>query len=136
MALIEWTSNFSVHLSEFDEEHKQLVAMINSLHEAMKSGKGKDSMAALLDKATVYAQKHFAHEEKMMLQYNYPKYKEHKEIHDEFAQKVTELRGLHDQNLLQANQLLNILREWLINHICNTDMHYSSFFLKAMKEEK
>ena len=69
----------------------------------------------------------------IMTHFNYPKYKEHKATHDDFAQKVTELRALHDQKVLQASQLLNILREWLINHICSTDKQYSDFFIKALK---
>lgn len=133
MALIDWSSNFSVNIPEFDSEHKKLVAMINSLHDAMKSGKGKEAMNGLLDEVAEYALKHFSHEEKLMTHFSYPQYKEHKATHDDFAQKVTELRALHDQKVLQASQLLNILREWLINHICSTDKQYSDFFNKALK---
>lgn len=134
MALIDWNSNFSVDLAEFDLEHQKLVAMINSLHAAMKAGKGREAMGTLLDEISDYVLKHFAHEEKLMVQHSYPKYKEHKTAHDDFVKKVKELRSLHDQKLLQANQFLNMLRDWLINHICNTDKQYSSFFLAVLKK--
>ena len=35
MALITWTDNLSVSVTEVDEQHKKLVAMINELNEAM-----------------------------------------------------------------------------------------------------
>ena len=69
-----------------------------------------------------------------MVQYNYPKYKEHQAAHDEFKRKVSELRKLHDQKLLQSSQLLNTLRDWLINHICNIDKQYGAFFAENIKK--
>ena len=104
MALIEWSDKLSVSMFEFDEEHKKLVGMINSLHEAMKSGKGKDLLPKTLDECTNYALKHFAHEEKLMVQYQYPEYKKHKAVHDDFVTKVVESRKLHEQQRIhQAN---------------------------------
>lgn len=134
MALIEWNAKLSVTVPEFDEEHKKLIGMINSLHEAMKSGKGKELLTKILDEATEYTLKHFAYEEKLMLQYRYPEYKAHKELHDEFVKTVTEFRKKHDQKMLQAGQLLNILKEWLINHINNVDKRYGPFLMAAMKK--
>jgi len=134
MSLIEWNTKLSVTVFEFDEEHKQLIGMINSLHEAMKSGKGKELLTKILDDATEYTRKHFAHEEKLMVQYRYPEYKAHKELHDEFIKTVTEFRKKHDHKLLQAGQLLNILKDWLVNHINNVDKKYGPFLMVAMKK--
>jgi len=134
MALIEWDTKLSVTVPEFDEEHKKLIRMINSLHEAMKSGKGKELLTKILDDSTEYALKHFAHEEKIMVEYRYPEYKAHKALHGEFIKTVTELIKRHEQKLLQAGQLLNILKEWLINHINNVDKKYGPFLMAAMKK--
>ncbi|WP_378954770.1 bacteriohemerythrin [Pelosinus sp. sgz500959] len=133
MALIKWDAKLNVNVPEFDEEHKKLVQMINSLHDAMKSGKGKELLTKILDEATDYTLKHFVHEEKIMVQYKYPEYKEHKATHDEFAKKIVELRNLHDQQRLPSNQMLNTLNAWLINHINDVDKKYSPFLIKVMK---
>lgn len=134
MAFIEWDKKLSVGVSEFDEEHKKLIVMINSLHDAMKSGKGKELLAKILDEVTEYALKHFAHEEKLMVQYRYPEHKEHKAAHDHFVKTVVELRKQHDQQLLQAGKLLKLLQDWLVSHINNIDKKYSLFFMEAMKK--
>lgn len=134
MALIEWSANLSVGVSEFDQEHKKLILMINSLHDAMKAGKGKEVLAKILDEVTEYALKHFAHEEKLMVQYKYPEYKEHKTVHDNFVKTVIELRKQHDQQLLQAGKLLKTLQDWLVHHINNIDKRYSTFFVGVMKK--
>jgi hemerythrin len=127
MALIDWSPNFSVGIAQLDDEHKQLIKMINTLHDAMKQGKGRQALLPLLDELTDYALNHFAHEESLMVQHKYPEYEQHKKIHADFAKKISEYKKLHDQQLLSANQLLNILRDWLISHICNTDKMYGPF---------
>ncbi|MGB9912684.1 MAG: hemerythrin, partial [Candidatus Kapaibacteriota bacterium] len=42
MAFIEWNDNYSVGVSIIDNQHKQLIRIINELHEGMGTGKGKD----------------------------------------------------------------------------------------------
>ncbi|WP_019554442.1 bacteriohemerythrin [Propionispira raffinosivorans] len=132
MAIVTWTDEFSVGIPKFDEEHKKLVTMINNLHAAMKEGRGKDTMEELLLGLTKYVNTHFSHEETLMAKYNYPNYEKHKKIHDDFKAKVIEYKCLYDKNLLPANQLLTVLRDWLIKHICDTDRDYGPFLEKHM----
>ncbi|MDR3590203.1 MAG: bacteriohemerythrin [Negativicutes bacterium] len=134
MALIKWTERLSVGVPKIDEEHKKLVEMINSLHEAMRLGNGKEVLAKILDECTAYVLTHFANEEKLMVQYKYPEYKDHKAVHDEFVKKVVELRKQHDQQLLQSNQLLKVLQDWLVNHITSIDKRYGPLLMEAMKK--
>jgi len=84
MASIEWTSNFSVKIPLFDAEHQKLIKMINSLEQAMKEGTNKEILSGLLTDVLNYTLRHFAHEEKLMIQYNFPFYAEHKAVHDHF----------------------------------------------------
>ena len=128
MSLITWNDNFSVNIPQFDQEHQQLIAMINSLHEAMKQGTGKKAMGTLLDDLTNYASTHFSHEEQMMVRYSYPDFKKHKQSHVDFAQTIKEYRSLYENSSLSAGNLLNLFQSWLINHICDTDKQYTAFF--------
>ena len=134
MAFIDWNEKLSVSVSELDEEHKKLIGMINSLHDAMKTGKGKDLLAKILDEMTQYVLKHFANEEKLMPKYEYPEYKQHKAAHDEFVKIVGELRKKHDAQLLQAGQLMKTLQDWLVSHITTVDKRYGPFIMAAMKK--
>lgn len=134
MAFIDWNEKLSVSVSEFDEEHKKLIVMINSLHEAMRAGKGKDILAKILDDMTQYVLKHFANEEKLMVKYAYPEYKQHKAAHDEFVKTVGELRKKHDAQLLQAGILMKTLQDWLVSHITTVDKRYGPFIMAAMKK--
>ena len=65
-----------------------------------------------------------------MEQAQYSGYAAHKQLHIAFSKKVEEYLDLFAKNLLPANQLLVILRDWLIHHICNVDREYMPFLKK------
>ncbi|WP_182185645.1 bacteriohemerythrin [Pectinatus frisingensis] len=128
MSYIDWDQSYSVGVAKFDAEHKKLLRMINQLHDAIEAGRGDEMIAPLLDGLVDYVNTHFSHEEELMKKYNYSKYAWHKKIHDDFVDKVKRDIKLHERHLLSPIQLLNTLRNWLLNHICHDDKQYSDFF--------
>jgi len=130
MALITWNNDLSVNINEFDEEHKKLISMINDLHSAMGSGKGKETIGSVLSRLVDYTKTHFAAEEKLMLKHRYPGYVSHKALHDDLTKQVVDLqKKLQEGKVLVTVQVMNFLRDWLSNHIQNTDKKYGPFFI-------
>ena len=70
MAFLEWNDSFSVKVGKIDNQHHELVNMLNNLNDAMKTGKSKDNMSGILDNMVDYAAIHFALEEKYFDQFN------------------------------------------------------------------
>jgi len=135
MALINWSNSYSVGISIFDEHHKKLVSLINTLHDSMKQGKAKEVQEEILSELIKYTKNHFAEEEKYFAKYNYPDEKLHKNEHALLTNKVIDFsKALKSGQVLISTELMNFLRDWLINHIANSDKKYSQFFLsKGMK---
>lgn len=128
MALIPWTEDLSVHIAEMDKEHKQLVAMINELHEAMTSGKGKDVLGGVLTRLVDYTRFHFAAEEKLMISHQYPGYLNQKSEHDNLTKKVMDIKARIDAgNMVVTVEVMAFLKDWLTKHIIGMDKKYSSF---------
>ncbi|MFU8818504.1 MAG: bacteriohemerythrin [Desulfurivibrio sp.] len=129
MALFTWKEEYSVNIKEIDDQHKELVAMINELHEAMMQQRAKDVLGKILNKLVSYCAGHFATEERLMQTHGYPEYAGHKAKHDKMTAKVLAL-----QNDLKANKLnlttevSQFLRDWLDKHILGTDKKYSTHF--------
>ncbi|MDR3590435.1 MAG: bacteriohemerythrin [Negativicutes bacterium] len=127
MALIDWSSQFSVAVPDIDEEHKRLVGMLNSLHEAMKVGKGKQRLLELFEELYQYSKYHFAHEERLMKKCGFAGYAEHKKEHDAFVLRASELREqVTKHNAQLTTQTLTFLRDWVVNHIGAMDKKYSA----------
>jgi hemerythrin-like metal-binding protein len=103
--------------------------MINELHDAMKSGKGKDVMGRILSGLISYTDTHFKAEEKYFAQFKYPDAAAHMKEHAAFVKKVTEFQiDFEGGRLTVSIDTLYFLRDWLQGHIKGTDKKYSSFF--------
>jgi len=127
MALIIWSEDYSVNVPILDADHRKLIEMINTLHDAMKTGKGKDVLEKIISDATAYTLQHFVNEEKLMIQHKYPDYQEHKRIHEEFIKKIADLKKQYESRQLQSSSMLSTLQSWLVTHITNVDKKYSPF---------
>jgi hemerythrin len=128
MALITWNDTLSVNIKEIDEQHKKLIAMVNELHSAMGSGKGKEAMGSILGGLVDYTKGHFSAEELIMLKHQYPGYLKHKADHDALTKQVLDFQGKYTEGkTLVTVEIMNFLKDWLTNHIQNTDKKYGPF---------
>jgi hemerythrin-like metal-binding protein len=128
MAFISWDDSYSVHVREIDDQHRKLIDMINSLHEAMKEGRGRNVIGTILDEMSDYAAVHFDTEEKLFEKYRYPGKSDHKQEHDAFVGQVIDFRKKYSRDeLFLSLEVTDYLRNWLLRHIQGSDMKYSSF---------
>lgn len=128
MSLIAWDQSISVNIPSIDTQHQKWIGMINDLYDAMRSGKGKEVVGKILEEMVQYTQTHFAAEERLMRQYGYPEYEQHKLAHDRFVEKVKDLqaRNAAGQIALSA-EVFTSLKDWLVNHIQTVDRRYAPF---------
>ena len=129
MSLIVWDSSMSVNVSEIDRQHQKLVAMINELHNGLKSGKGKDALGKILNGLISYTDTHFKAEEKYFAEFKYPDAASHSKEHAAFVKKVSDFKNDFEHGRLTVSiETLHFLRDWLQGHIKGADKKYSSFF--------
>jgi hemerythrin len=132
MDLVKWTEEYSVGISEFDEQHKRLFALINDLYAAMKTGKGKDALGEVLKGLSEYASYHFATEEKFFAKFGYPETDKHAFEHGAFIAQVKDLKTKFDKgSILVSLETLEFLKNWIQNHINKVDKQYSGFLIAS-----
>ena len=129
MTLINWNDSLSVGVAEIDRQHKNLIAMINELDNAMRVGKGKDVIGRIVDDLIIYTATHFRIEEKYFAQFGYPGAEKHKKEHAAFVKKVADFNnGFGKGKLALTTEVMSFLSDWLKNHIMGTDKEYTNFF--------
>jgi hemerythrin len=128
MAFMDWNNDLSVNINEIDEQHKKLLALINELHEAMKSGRGKEVTEKTLAGLIQYVGTHFTKEEDLMERYNYPGLLAHKGEHAKLTLQAKDIHQQFQQGKAVVNvELMNFLKSWLRNHILGTDKKYAPY---------
>jgi len=65
--MIKWEEKYSVGLSIIDEEHKELIRIMNVAIKAKQHNDNIDEISKLLKQLTVYTLKHFSTEESYIL---------------------------------------------------------------------
>ena len=131
MALFEWKEEYAVGVAEIDRQHKELVRLVNEMHEAMAQGQGKVVLGDVLGKLIDYTRKHFAMEEGLMQKHGYPDFPDHKDKHDKMTAKVLALQSDFKAGKFQLTfEVSQFLKDWLNKHILGTDKKYSPFFLE------
>ena len=131
MSLMEWNDAYSVKIFSIDSQHKNLVALVNNLNSAMRQGKGKELMSKVLQDLISYTKVHFKTEEDLMVKHTYPEYEAHKKEHDDLTAKVLDFyTRFQSGNTFITVEVMNFLRDWLVNHILGSDKKYGPFFIE------
>jgi hemerythrin len=128
MALIQWNDGLSVNIVEIDQQHRKLVEMINNLNDAMRQGKGKESLSKIINGLITYAGTHFRTEEKYFDQFGYPDTGKHKQEHKGFTQKVAAFKkDFEGGKRTLSTEVMMFLSDWLQDHIKVVDKKYGPF---------
>ena len=128
MALMTWNEQLSVNIKQIDDQHIKLVKLLNSFHDAMKLGKGKEAMGKTFSELLDHTVYHFGTEEALFKKYAYPASASHKTEHEALTKKVVELneRFSRGEPVISA-ETMAFLKDWLQEHIMGSDKKYAPF---------
>jgi hemerythrin-like metal-binding protein len=126
--LMPWGDDFKLGIDSIDEQHKELVRMVNHLHRALKSRTGAKESGRILAELAGYTVSHFAHEEKLFAAHDYPDRENHEKIHKDLVEKVTAFKTQFDAGKAGLSmELMEFLTDWLRHHILEVDKAYVPF---------
>ena len=130
METVQWSEKFSVGVRELDQQHQQLIKMLNRLISTQGPiNTHSETVSDTLMAMTRYAQVHFKAEERLMEAYGFPGLEEQKIQHRDFRKKTVDFctaTTIGVEKIPEA--LLEYLVDWLTHHILKDDMAYRSFF--------
>lgn len=128
MAFIQWKPEYEMGVTEIDDQHRQLVKMVNALHEAMKIGTGNMLVPALLDNLIGYTLSHFQTEERYMQSSGYPEYEAHRQEHQELAEQVMQFKvQMRRGGVVNSIEVMNFLKSWLVDHLAGSDSDFGQY---------
>ena len=146
---ILWRDEYAVGIAALDDQHKQLVFIINDIEMVSHLNPSrpgyKASVDAVFERIFNYAALHFATEEALMDVFEYPGASPHKRTHAGFTDLVRSKKALVDALLdsgspLKAqDELAGIhayLQKWLVEHMVGSDKEYVEHMFERIARSK
>ena len=121
---LAWSEKFELGNEEVDSEHRRLFQLLSELIDSCMDGTDTLKLKETLDFLVNYTVMHFHNEEALQVRYNYPDYKRHKQLHENFKCAVGELVQKFEANGSSAelsNDVNRIIVQWLVRHIQQED---------------
>ena len=129
MAII-WSENLSVKIELFDLQHRKLIELINSFYNNVRKGAGKENFLMFTKSLKDYTIYHFSAEEKIMQEHDFPGLDSHKIEHSIFIEQVIFYEEMFKSGkALIILDVINFVKDWVINHVMGTDKKYSDFLV-------
>ena len=131
MALLSWSTQYSIGNDLIDTEHEELFRLVNAFHDNWQEKRSQQSIAALLNQLIAYAEMHFQHEEIIMRDAEFPKLAEHQRIHEAMVETIFNLRQSFEEHHdhLEMNTM-RFIKAWLVEHIIQNDYLFRDYLAR------
>jgi len=135
--IFPWNRNFESGLPLVDEQHKELVRIINHLATHLGNQSSPVELNQVFADLAAYADYHFKTEESIWspVYGDDPDYASHKRIHDSFMVKVAKLKSEEQTRPLEkvVEDILRFLTHWLAYHILDSDKRMAKTVLAVQE---
>lgn len=126
MPFMVWNDRLFVGIEPVDNDHKEMVAMINELYDGIQTGDAGSILSGILDRLVDYIGTHFSREEKLFEGTAYPGAEQHLREHEKLTHWVLDFQRRFNAGLVAGPSLeaMNYLKDWLFDHILKADQEY------------
>lgn len=130
-----------MNVEEMQETHESEIKILNeidklaTMYEIHKSE--PDELEAKIEEYIVHVKKHFANEERLMQEYDFPSYEMHKLAHDMFLADldyaIKQWKGFGG-----IKKIINFVRktpEWIVMHVNSVDAPTANYLATKMHKD-
>lgn len=125
---ILWREQLSIDGGLIDQDHKTLIAIINTFEAVRPGPDGRALLETVLDELERYAEVHFRREEQLQRQVGYPQARVHRRHHRMLMHNVIAARTEYataasgtDLTVFR-DHMAAFLHDWLLDHIIRNDL--------------
>ena len=125
---IRFDDSHLVGVAEMDDQHRNLVRMVNRLNSEWHNGQSPQALLALFDELVTATAEHFETEGRYMAQFAYPEQRQHEKEHALLVDEAMRLR----KRMGEGGELLALqtIKDWLLNHIDHADAKLAKYLIE------
>lgn len=125
MPILSWQESFCTGFPVIDDQHKQIFATLNQLHDAFQNGASRKELGQILDSLITCNLSHFKTEEALMEDGGYPDLEQHRMEHDHLVRKLQDLkRTFSEPEPPSVVEFSKFVSDWLHHHLAEVDAGY------------
>jgi hemerythrin len=122
MSLMQWKPQYSVGVESMDDEHREMIGLINDIYDKLESDPDADQIEQCLGDIFSTISMHFALEERLMRKSNYAEYQPHKDDHEKLLDQIRDLMDdFATDTAAGATRLEQGLSDWFAGHFSTFD---------------
>ena len=127
MSFITWKDVLSTGIKEIDEQHKDIVELINEFYDlSNKSGVQKQDLIEAFNKIIDHTIAHFTYEEELLEKQSIREKDIHAEAHEKFINNIFKLKDDFEQDGSLIDEVFTLLHDWLFVHILHEDRIFTA----------
>lgn len=122
MSLLQWKPEYSVGVISMDDEHREMIDLINEIYGKLKANPDTDQIEQCLGDIFSTISMHFALEERLMKKSGYAEYQAHKDDHEKLLDQIRDLMDDFAADTSSgAVKLEQSLSDWFAGHFSTFD---------------
>jgi len=122
MNLLTWKPEYSVGIASMDDEHREMIDLINDVYARLGVSPDTDTIEECLEEIFNTISMHFALEERIMREARYDEYEDHKEDHESLLDEIRDLMDEFVEDTERGTELLERrLSSWFGGHFASFD---------------
>ncbi len=125
---LEWKDSYLLGEQLLDQQHQHLFALANAMLAATDQSQLRLSAMGLYQ----HVHEHFADEEALMKQVNYPNRQEHVDAHNRILNRLGAISQNIGKNRLDVGVVRSFLQDWGLEHIPNDDAQVARYIASRL----
>lgn len=126
-------------VDQMQQTHENEIKILNEIDKLAvlcdREKASKEELEAKIDEYIEHVHEHFANEERLMQEYNFPSYEMHKTAHDMFLDDLQHAIK-YWKRYEDINKILNFVRntpEWIVLHVNSVDAPTADYLARKME---
>lgn len=127
---MKWDDRLRLGITKIDAQHKALFDCVDRLTACAQQGKGREEAVKTIAFLNNYVKIHFADEEELQREIDFPGYTRHCGLHQRFIEVVHELQEKAESEGASYDvfmEVANAVNAWLVSHIKTEDMKIAQY---------
>ncbi len=128
MLLAIWSEQYNVNVKEMDQQHKEILNMMNYLDKVIQEGKEDKLIRIAVEELNNCVELHLKEEEQFLESIDYTDLAAHKSRHTQFLVQFHMMNYAYQSGYLDVVQIfIQYLKKWFVFHVFSEDRIYGGF---------